>query len=1085
VAGSNKPPKKSPSGFYNIPHVKFISTAFLIGAVVFATLGLTSGIKAFSQEMPKFEGSSLSDPPAQSQPWTTPPSKLSKSQPWTAPPCNLSPKAIGAIEDLFAVGLADPRGCEYREIEVVTGNCWGGAAVTKTHGWVLPGRGKQQFGVCWSGLVYPLVSVGAVADLRKDILAMLADFQTKIDEMRAKGELHGKGRPALLIDNSRSEYASVAYNALEPIKAALLLRLGETDLAGEVWHCFDGSFRPSQKDRFLTLAGDLAWSLFDRAVCAHMRGDDRLALASVRALIPMQKAIEAKAAERKILPYLAFLGPLPGLLADEERRSREPAYTPILQMTKPPKGQERIAGLIRDLELVSARQWGQPGGVNLADDPIVQALIDAGGDAVEPLLDCLGKDTRLTRSVQFNRDFARGRTILGVHEAAYVALAGILKTDFYSSGIVGDSLTRYGENGRRSIEEQIRDYWQKNKGLTLQDRWYKVLDDDSAGPLQWEEAAIRIIQDAGVEDELNGNANYQLGYVMMVMPSWLNGVTAAMSGESLRAKTHPSVSDLLVKRIREACKPNTQSDNGDLRLAATLALALARWDGQNHRDVLADVSNACRRELMKPYYPSISWYDFLPLLEARIKLGDPQASADYTEWISTSPQHEGGTEGKIYEPMWLYPKDAVIDQATRKLFVENKDRWSSFGWEDSPLLGVATFRSALLRGLDDTSDAFSVAVDSHGVITFKHKDYVWHQEFGGNLADRDELNASAGEAVTVRVCDLYANRIATFVEGAPAFDLRWPEAKRSEAVNACAAFLKRYGPLFQFQPQDQDLSERAHIHFPRLDHPATAEDVEQGRAIFSLSGQRRLWKMPKFPMRALWTTLKDNPSSQEYFDENGQKKRTVMYDTLGTVFQAEETLVNGKWERFYGFFNRRHMAMVPAAEIEFDEYRGGQLFQGFLWSLQGPAKETWGFGAGYPKRTPLKSTDPLPVTLSIGNRSGMDLPVPAGIYLVQGEKSAATTAITLKVTYSNKIQPDPILEAECQPVAVKKDIAIGVPLAHGPILGAAENVIVAKIDLRDYFDVGSPGTYQVEAIYKTLNGEAVKTSPAVFVIAGE
>ncbi|MEM7312632.1 MAG: hypothetical protein AAF497_05720, partial [Planctomycetota bacterium] len=87
-----------------------------------------------------------------------------------------------------------------------------------------------------------------------------------------------------------------------------------------------------------------------------------------------------------------------------------------------------VNALIRDLEIVSARQLGQPGGVHLGGDPIVRALVDQGADAVEPLLKCLEADNRLTRSVSFGRDFFRRRHLVGVHEAAYSALTGILKT---------------------------------------------------------------------------------------------------------------------------------------------------------------------------------------------------------------------------------------------------------------------------------------------------------------------------------------------------------------------------------------------------------------------------------------------------------------------------------------------------------------------------------------------------------------------------------------------------------------------------------------------------------------------------------
>ena len=121
------------------------------------------------------------------------------------------------------------------------------------------------------------------------------------------------------------------------------------------------------------MANDLAWYHFDRAVCAHMRGDDAVALADARALTALQKAVEAKAEAmgfahpRRLVdrgegpaPYIDFLGQLPEFLADHERRAREPKRPPM-----PPPGADkkaRIAALIADLDQVFARAVRPAGG---------------------------------------------------------------------------------------------------------------------------------------------------------------------------------------------------------------------------------------------------------------------------------------------------------------------------------------------------------------------------------------------------------------------------------------------------------------------------------------------------------------------------------------------------------------------------------------------------------------------------------------------------------------------------------------------------------------------------------------------------
>src|SRR5262245_8501682 len=99
--------------------------------------------------------------------------------PWIAPaPSTAIPEAlIGAARLLFRHGLADPRGGEYREIVVVTSSVWSGNPdQTKAHGWVLPSSSSSgpRMAVTWNGLLYPVVSVGKRADLKADVLPIIA-----------------------------------------------------------------------------------------------------------------------------------------------------------------------------------------------------------------------------------------------------------------------------------------------------------------------------------------------------------------------------------------------------------------------------------------------------------------------------------------------------------------------------------------------------------------------------------------------------------------------------------------------------------------------------------------------------------------------------------------------------------------------------------------------------------------------------------------------------------------------------------------------------------------------------------------------
>ena len=152
---------------------------------------------------PRFAGSDLPMPPQQKVPWSAPGSRLPADY-------------VSAATVLFAQGMADPRGCDYREVEVGTGNVWSGdGGVVKTHAWCFSTNG-QQFAVCWNGLVYPTVSVGAEADFRADALAC-----TRKVGYRWR--------------NSLPEAYEVAYETCFPLKGCLLLRLGEPKLAADLW----------------------------------------------------------------------------------------------------------------------------------------------------------------------------------------------------------------------------------------------------------------------------------------------------------------------------------------------------------------------------------------------------------------------------------------------------------------------------------------------------------------------------------------------------------------------------------------------------------------------------------------------------------------------------------------------------------------------------------------------------------------------------------------------------------------------------------------------------------------------------------
>ncbi|HYW72438.1 MAG TPA: hypothetical protein VE961_15485, partial [Pyrinomonadaceae bacterium] len=394
---------------WNLDQPSTLRTKYIGGKEVETISGMNLAQQKEPARAPFFQGEGLPTPPQQNAPWPHGADALSN-----------------AAATLFEQGLADPRGLEYREIEIALGNPWnGGGYPHKTHGWILPNGGKDgQFAVAWNGLVYPVMSLGHSANLHNDWEAIS----------------QGKDRNSMMVRRSVSEANAVNFGVLEPLKVVLLLRLGETELALRLWKLAP----QDEKDPYLDLAGDWTWNAFERAATAHMRGDDHLAFADARMLSKIQPLIEAEAKQRGFKPDTdysnfpfffnsPFFKQLLPLLADCERR--------VANQKNPSLPKNDIAALIEDLQNVDARQWGQPGGVSLAGDPRVQALVKRGNEVVEPLLYAMENDTRLTRSVSFGRDFHRSRHLISVSEAAYAALVDLLRVDFRTYGEDGKPLS--------------------------------------------------------------------------------------------------------------------------------------------------------------------------------------------------------------------------------------------------------------------------------------------------------------------------------------------------------------------------------------------------------------------------------------------------------------------------------------------------------------------------------------------------------------------------------------------------------------------------------------------------------------------
>lgn len=429
-------------------------------------------------------GASVPEPPSQHAPWEP------------LPVSGMPEYVPELVAILFDAGLADPRGGEYRQIELIPSS--GEDRAVMTHGWYF----RQGFAVCWDGIVHPVTHAGQLADLWSDVA-----------EARAR--------------SSWGESTLTAPPDAALVGVALLLRLNEPELARQLQSKFpansvqfsgttESETHHFRRLNWLETAGK-SWLSggFHQAVVAHAAGDDRLVIDIAEGLMRARPVFEAawKGLGGAPRSYSAspvdFLDPVPALLADSERRlkeSRLQKLDPLL--LRGMAASNRIALLIDYLEDVDEKQFGQPGGVWIMDSPICKMLLAEGVDAIDPLLDVLEHDQRLTRSYSYGRSFFPARHLISVSEAAEAVLGAYYQLDIF----------RWQDPAQRKA------WLIRNKYRSLAERSLNLLADDSNDELQWLDAARTLLK--------------------------VNKQGSGLVGDELRWHQGPSVSELLAKRAR-------------------------------------------------------------------------------------------------------------------------------------------------------------------------------------------------------------------------------------------------------------------------------------------------------------------------------------------------------------------------------------------------------------------------------------------------------------------------------------------------------------------------------------------------------
>jgi hypothetical protein len=291
----------------------------------------------------------------------------------------------------------------------------------ESHCWVF----QTPIAVCWDGMVHAIESDDGPADLDADVM------------------VGNRSSPWLGFDGP----LHVGLPKTNPIVCFYLLRLGEVEMAKRWWQ-WDTSGNMAWLRRDLSdirahrewlRQGASVWlrEAFHVGVSAYVHADDRLALDVFQSLqswrTKVNQAIEEldnappkEDGSTAFWPDLDFLATFPAFLRETERRVRSSPNRPFRkeELEKLPRP-ARIKELVAQLEDVSESQFSFPGAVMPLFSPICQMLSEQGEAAIEPLLDTLQFDQRLTRSVSLSRPYNPDRTPYSVAETARALLMQI------------------------------------------------------------------------------------------------------------------------------------------------------------------------------------------------------------------------------------------------------------------------------------------------------------------------------------------------------------------------------------------------------------------------------------------------------------------------------------------------------------------------------------------------------------------------------------------------------------------------------------------------------------------------------------
>jgi hypothetical protein len=115
----------------------------------------------------------------------------------------------------------------------------------------------------------------------------------------------------------------------------------------------------------------------------------------------------------------------------------------------------------------------------------------------------------------------------------------------------------------------------------------------------------------------------------------------------------------------------------------------------------------------------------------------------------------------------------------------------------TPFINKIPFRKFVIRLLHDKSACGKIVGEAaHGYWLDQHLSAM--RRFGYTVQSPEDGSEINGKEF--RTCDLYAWLLSNRIEGAPAFQLYWPEPKRDEVISAIEKMLELNSGPFKTHP---------------------------------------------------------------------------------------------------------------------------------------------------------------------------------------------------------------------------------------------------------------------------------------------